>query len=265
MGCVDRIVRHFDSFPDLTSAFSRDKLDPLVGMLFFANDTNPGISVNLSGLPTFTFLSDPRSLTETTATVLLCNLNLTIHTAEVTLFNNTLNAHILPSRTKLVSNINPNPFFQLQFLRDLYNSLLFFFGDSQTLLSGLVNSITHFLFFCARNDRCEDHLRPLPLTTINDNMNHLVRVAAKGILDGFNGTKPGINTALVRGFDTFMTDAFRQEEKMVLVASGPILLALIVFVVLIEVILLGFVLLVNPTPLKSFNLENVAQLVHRKN
>lgn len=96
-------------------------------------------------------------------------------------------------------------------------------------------------------------------------MNHLVRVAAKGILDGFNGTKQGTNTVLVRGFNTFMTDAIRQEEKMVLVASGPILIALITVVILIEVILIGFTLLVDPTSLKSFNLENVAQVVHQKN
>lgn len=94
-------------------------------------------------------------------------------------------------------------------------------------------------------------------------MNQFVRLCAKGVLDGFNGTKSGINTVAVRGFNTFITDAIRQEEKMVLVASRPILIALIVVVILIESFLMGVVLIIDPTSLKSFNLDNVAQIVYQ--
>lgn len=96
-------------------------------------------------------------------------------------------------------------------------------------------------------------------------MNQLVRVAAQGVLDGFNGTKPGTSIILVRGFDTFITAAIRQEEKMVLVVSGTILIALIVVVVMIEVLLTGFVIFTDPTSLKTFNLENVAQVAYPNN
>lgn len=222
--------------------------------------------LDLTGLPT-----TPRAelepklqgsglLVPQAATALVCEPQIEVYTAEVTLNKGTL--HAVRIDHPPIGNMDSRFMLRNQFVSSLIPDLAYNFPDSiHGISSNTFSSVARLLLFCAEDSTCDTSFRPFPIPTINENMNRFFRSASKAFLDGYNGTRPGVYTLSVPNFNTFTTKSVGQADEMALVASRPFFISLVVILALATLLLGILCLLLNPDHLLCFNLDNISRLL----
>ncbi|KAF9442407.1 hypothetical protein P691DRAFT_779430 [Macrolepiota fuliginosa MF-IS2] len=238
--------------------------------IFAAYDTNssspnaPGL--DLSGLPTTSRdelepkLNGSGFAVPQTVTALVCDPQIDVYTAQVTLDKGIL--HAVRSDHPPVGNIDSRKILRDLYISDLIPSLAYNFPDSiYGISSSMFSSVARLLLFCSEDSPCNTSFKPFPIPEINNNMNRFFRSASKASLDGYNGTRPDIDTLSIPNFNTFTTPAVGQADKMALVASKPFFVALIIIISLVTLSLGFLCFLIEPERLLCFNLDNVSRSI----
>ncbi|KAJ3562222.1 hypothetical protein NP233_g9709 [Leucocoprinus birnbaumii] len=229
------------------------------------NSTTPFI--DLTGLPVST-----RSELETSynkmgrpvpeaAVALTCDPQFNAYTAEVTLDQGQL--HVVHIDHPPINNIDSRPVIRNAFTASLVSEMAYLFPDSiGDIPSSDINPVARLLLFCDEDNPCSDTLlKPFPISTINNNLNRLFRSASKAYLDGYVGTKPGIDILSLHNFNTFTTQGIGQESKIGLVTSPPFFVALVVILVMVTLFLSSLCVVIDPDRLRCFNLDNVSRSI----
>lgn len=226
-------------------------------------------SLDLSGLPTTSRAELEQIWLETglpvpqAVTSLVCDPQIDVYTAEVTLDKGVLHASRINHPT--VGNIDPQPMLRNLFISTIIPSIASNFPDSiYGITSSTFSSVARLLLFCGEDSPCDTSFKPFPISTINNNMNRFFRSASKAVLDGYNGTIPGVDTLSLHNFNSFTTQANGQEEKMALVASRPFFICLALILTLVTLFLGTLYFLVKPECLVCFNLDNVSRSILNK-
>jgi hypothetical protein len=192
-------------------------------------------------------------------TALVCDPQFTVYPAQVTLNQGILHAEQLEGHVP-VGNVATNPMLRDQFLASLIPDLTCNFPDSiYGISSDTFSSVARLLLFCDENNPCDTVFKPFPLPTINKNMNQFFRSASKAFLDGYNGTRPGVDTLSVPNFNTFWTKGIGQVDKMALVTSKTFFIAFCVILAVIAAFLTLLCLVIRQERLMCFNLDNVSR------
>ncbi|KAF9442406.1 hypothetical protein P691DRAFT_789488 [Macrolepiota fuliginosa MF-IS2] len=172
--------------------------------LFATYDTDSSPSnapeIDLGGLPTTSCdeiepkLNGSGFAVPRTITALVCDPQIEVYTAQVTLDMGTL--HAVRSNNPPVGNIDSRELQQGATVSGLIPSLTYNFPDSILgISSSTFSSVTRLLFFCPED-------------------------TSKAFLDGYNGTRPDVDTLSVPNFNMFTTPAAGQANKMVLVTNN---------------------------------------------
>lgn len=180
--------------------------------------------------------------------VLLCDPQYKIQRANVTLSNGKLSASVLPA-LPLLGNF-PEQTASALFSQALMNTLGNMEPDRQ------LNPVSMLLF--TGEFHGSGPLHPLPLPVINDNMNRVLRSAAKTYLSGYGSL--GTQDPSLPSYKPRNQTATVQYQQIALVASRPFLIALLVLVAVTVVILAMLLKVVDIGNLQLFCLQTLKKV-----
>ncbi len=180
--------------------------------------------------------------------VLLCDPQFKIQRANVTLSGGNLSAEIFPT-LPLIGNF-PETAANALFSQALLEALRPEEGDSEHLLS----SISMLLFTGGLNGT--GPLRPFPMPLINDNMNRILRSAAKAYLSGYNATSEDH----VASYALWNQAAIVQYQQLSLVTSRPFFIGLLALAAVTVTVLMALTAVTDIGKIQLFNLETLQKI-----
>lgn len=207
--------------------------------------------LNLSGIPS-TFFNNPApndGFCDYVASILACNPQFKITSAEITLNNGELSAKTLMDQS-LTGNLHQNSV--ATFFERVFNNPLVPRGDG---LCVPINDMGSFVFF-SRPIGSTEYVAPLNLESINQNMQIYVQHAAKAFLSGNNSTNTTVE--LKNPTNSWMlTNATIQEQQLALTTSKSFFLCFAGVLGFLEISLLVLVMTIDPGTLMHFNLQTL--------
>lgn len=195
---------------------------------------------------------------------LICDPRLQITPAMVTLLRGSLHAIAQPD-FPVVGNIPPSTA-NLIFSEALIGATSS--EDQNTLLPGnFINNIARNLFlkdptlsksFNQSSGRVE--LKLLPISQINENMNVVMRSAAKSYLSGH---KPNAKNTLLSISEAVATEGWVDIEELAMVGSRPFSITVLVLVSILAVLLTSLIVILRVDQMQPFDLGNVAKVASK--
>lgn len=179
--------------------------------------------------------------------VLLCDPQYKIQTASITLSRGNLSANILPA-SPLLGNF-PDAAAAALFSQALLGTL----GLDQEDLDRTLDPISMFLFTGEFNGT--GPLRPFTLPVINQNMNRVLKSAAKAYLSGYNSS-----FASPPSYALFNQTAAVQYQPLALVTSRPFFIGLLAMVAIAVVILMMLLKIIDTGKVQLFNLQTLEEV-----
>lgn len=181
--------------------------------------------------------------------VLLCDPQFKIQRANITLSSDgKLSANVLPG-FPLIGNF-PETAANALFSQALMDTLRPEWEDPDRLLSPISMS----LFTGGLNGT--GPLQPFPLPVINDNMNRVLKSAAKAYLSGFNSSED--SRAL--SFSLWNQTATIQSQQLALVTSRPFFIGLLTLAALIVTVSVALSTTIDIGKMQLFNLETLDKI-----
>ncbi len=227
---------------DKTRSFDRHSRSPLSAIIFFGNSTI--LDLGSTGTPIHA-KSESQSNAAMSLSVLLCDPQYQIQRANVTLSDGKLSANVFPT-LPLIGNF-PETAANALFSQALLETL----GPEDQDPGRLVGSISMLLFTGGWNGT--GPLHPFPLSVINDNMNRILKSAAKAYLSGYNSSLNSVSTTYALWNQT----AAVQYQQLALVTSKSFFIVLLTLSVLTVAVLLALSAVIDIGGMELFNLQTL--------